>query len=228
MTLRSQINLVLSNNLTQLIVLSLIVALTFFMNSAGYYLGVAYILVVLWASGWDWQSFGFTKPANWGRLFLMALTFAVLMLIIGFFLITPLVVDFTGEKIYLGVIENIRGNPVNYILLLVLVWTIVAFGEEIVFRGYLIKRISTVFGDSWPMKWLTVVFSAILFGLAHRYQGSSGMIITGFYGLALGTVFITNKNNLWLTVLTHAIFDTLLLTIILFSLDQRISDVFAY
>jgi len=35
--------------------------------------------------------------------------------------------------------------------------------------------------------WAVVLLSAVLFGLAHSYQGRSGMVMTLFVGLVLGT-----------------------------------------
>jgi len=58
--------------------------------------------------------------------------------------------------------------------------------EEILFRGFLIWYFQQIGGIV-----LAVIFSSILFGLAHSYQGIQGGIRTGFIGLilALGYIF---------------------------------------
>jgi membrane protease YdiL (CAAX protease family) len=50
---------------------------------------------------------------------------------------------------------------------------------------------------------------AILFGLLHIYQGPVGVILTAWVGLTLGVVFLLNRRNLWLTILTHGLMDTI-------------------
>jgi uncharacterized protein len=53
--------------------------------------------------------------------------------------------------------------------------------EEFIFRGFAIATLSKA---GLPL-WLGVIFSSILFGLAHAYQGRSGIISTGIFGLLL-------------------------------------------
>src|SRR2546422_6183160 len=53
-------------------------------------------------------------------------------------------------------------------------WTLAAFGEEFVYRGYLLTRIARVLGDT-PRAWLgALAVTSMLFGAGHAYQGVSG------------------------------------------------------
>jgi CAAX protease family protein len=62
--------------------------------------------------------------------------------------------------------------------------------EEFVYRGFAVAAFSQA---GLPL-WLVVIVSSMLFGLAHAYQGRSGIISTGTFGviLALGRVWFGN------------------------------------
>jgi membrane protease YdiL (CAAX protease family) len=53
---------------------------------------------------------------------------------------------------------------------------------------------------------LAVGVSAVLFGLAHRYQGWAGMVLTGVIGLVLGGLYVLT-GSLWPSMLIHVLLD---------------------
>jgi len=88
-------------------------------------------------------------------------------------------------------------------------WVVSSWGEEVVYRGFLINRFAEL--STARFRWAAAVIgSAVLFGLAHFSWGPSGMVQTGFMGLALGIAYLRLKRNLWVTVLAHAYMDTIL------------------
>ena len=56
--------------------------------------------------------------------------------------------------------------------------------EEIVFRGYLQRQLQAMTGYAS----LAIVLQAMIFGIAHGYQGLPSIAITSTYGLVLGIV----------------------------------------
>jgi membrane protease YdiL (CAAX protease family) len=56
---------------------------------------------------------------------------------------------------------------------------------------------------------LAAVGSAVVFALAHTYQGPAGMITVFVAGLLLSGAFLAVKRNLWVLVIAHALIDTL-------------------
>lgn len=115
---------------------------------------------------------------------------------------------------------NIVGNLPVYLGWLAIVWTSAAFGEEIFFRGYLIRRFESLLPS---MRWAApaaVVIAATGFGIAHMYyQGVRGLVVTGIIGLALGTLYLVYKRNLWPLVIAHGAVDTLAFTAMYLDLD---------
>lgn len=72
------------------------------------------------------------------------------------------------------------------------VWVLVSISaglcEEFLYRGWLLSLFSAALGSVW----LGLLISSIIFGLAHAYQGRSGIIGTGMLGAIFGIVFIVS------------------------------------
>ncbi|MGE5693406.1 MAG: CPBP family intramembrane glutamic endopeptidase [Candidatus Zixiibacteriota bacterium] len=65
-------------------------------------------------------------------------------------------------------------------------WTLAAFGEEMVYRGYLLNRAADL-GNRVPFAWAAGLFlTSIMFAFGHYYQGVTGMVDTGIFALFLG------------------------------------------
>lgn len=113
----------------------------------------------------------------------------------------------------------LESDSTALLLALVWVWTTVAFGEEILARGFLIDRLETLFRGLQGAVWLAVGVAAILFGLAHRDQGPGGMVLTGMIGLLLGWLYVHQQRNLWTNVLVHGLVDTVAVVLLFFGVS---------
>ena len=85
----------------------------------------------------------------------------------------------------------------------------IGFYEELVFRGFLITRLTAVLNS----KWLALLLSSVIFGLAHLYQGTFSVLIIIVLAIILGTLFIVRK-SLISAIIVHASFDLFFLTMI--------------
>ncbi len=107
--------------------------------------------------------------------------------------------------------DYLRGNLPMLLLALAAVYVVSSFGEEVVYRGFLVNRLAEM-GKGGKAAWsMAVVISAVVFGLAHFDWGVVGIVQTTFMGLALAISYLVVKRNLWVLVLAHAYIDTLLL-----------------
>jgi membrane protease YdiL (CAAX protease family) len=78
-----------------------------------------------------------------------------------------------------------------------------------VYRGWLVARVAEL-GRDVPASWMIgVLVTSVLFGLAHLYQGTSGMIATGLTGLMFGTAYLASGRNLWCAIVAHGLTDTI-------------------
>ena len=76
--------------------------------------------------------------------------------------------------------------------------------EEIVFRGFALYLLSSVFPFLSP--YMLAVVAGILFGLAHSYQGARGVVKTTLIGGLFGLLYV-GTDSLLLCVLLHTLFD---------------------
>lgn len=80
-----------------------------------------------------------------------------------------------------------------------------AFGEELLYRGYLQTRLWRLTGSGLA-GWVT---SACLFGMAHSYHGPFGPVAVGLNGLVLGAAFAAT-GRVWGPTAGHAGYNLLL------------------
>lgn len=105
----------------------------------------------------------------------------------------------------LGMVKKDIGRLLFYLLV---TWTVAAFGEELIFRGYLINRFTDLLGNTLPAKLCTVFLSSVPFAFAHAYQGKHGMITAGVFGVFQSIVYLTDNKRLTIPVVIHGSFDT--------------------
>lgn len=90
------------------------------------------------------------------------------------------------------------------------VYVVSSFGEEVVYRGFLMTRVAEM-GRFTRAAWgIAVVTSAIVFGLAHFDWGVVGVVQTTCMGFALSGAYLLVGRNLWVLVLAHGAIDTTL------------------
>ena len=91
------------------------------------------------------------------------------------------------EKADMSKYYYLRGNLPMTMLALGSVYMVSAFAEEVIYRGFLITRISELGGYGKSAFRFAVVFSSLVFGLVHSDWGLAGMVQASCMGLALGT-----------------------------------------
>ena len=109
------------------------------------------------------------------------------------------------------VYNYISGNFGLLLLSLAGVYIVSSFGEEIVYRAFLINRISELGVDTKTTKIIAVILSSIIFGLVHYSWGLMGIIQTTFMGLVLGCSYLYLKRKIWVLIIAHAYMDTVLM-----------------
>jgi membrane protease YdiL (CAAX protease family) len=112
--------------------------------------------------------------------------------------------------------EGITGNVQTALWWLLLVWTFAAFGEEIAYRGYLLRRAADLGKGSATACWVGIVAVSVLFGYGHSYKGPAGILDSGVAGLILGAAYMLSGQNLWASILAHGLIDTFWLAVVFF------------
>ena len=89
-----------------------------------------------------------------------------------------------------------------------LTWSLAAFGEELVWRGYILNRIAEVLGPGRARLSIAVILSSALFGFAHYDQGITGITENVIDGALLSFIYLASGRYLWLPILAHGVTDT--------------------
>lgn len=105
----------------------------------------------------------------------------------------------------------LQNNLGMLILTLIGTYIVASFGEEVIYRGFIINRLTELGLDSKIGRVIVIFISALIFGLAHYQWGPMGIVQTGFMGSVLGFFYLKLKKRIWILVLAHAYMDTILL-----------------
>jgi membrane protease YdiL (CAAX protease family) len=166
-----------------------------------------------------WESIGFKQPQSWGKTISVGLLVSLGLQLTS--LVTdPIIATITGSPADLTQFEEITGNSSLLLIYLGLIWTLAAFGEEIAYRGFIVTRISDLFGSTKTSGIVAVGLSSVLFAIGHYYKGPAGMIDSGIGGLIYGSLYLLSGRNLWLSIFVHGFADTLGLLYFYFGLNQ--------
>jgi CAAX protease family protein len=179
------------------------------------------IAIVAFETRAPMPALGLGRPRSIVHTIALGIASGFAMLFFSKLLLTPIAEAIAGVPRDLSAFEDVRGNPAAYLVLMPRIWLGAAICEEIVFRGFLIGRLEAAFGGASRVATAAaVLLSSMLFGLAHTYQGPTGVLITGTLGFIFACVFAYGGRNLWLNIVVHGVYDTLSLGLVLTSLDR--------
>jgi membrane protease YdiL (CAAX protease family) len=178
------------------------------------------MLIIVWAGiklrGESWDHFGLTLKSKSSRalikMFLLSLLVFVLALA-GFIIGSIVMANIAGtpEQADMSGYDFLKDNIGMLFLTLGGVYIVSSFGEEFIYRAFLINRISELGQGTRIATIVAVILSSIIFGLVHYKWGPVGIVQTGFMGLVLGICYVKLQKRLWILVLAHAYMDTILM-----------------
>lgn len=157
---------------------------------------------------WNWGALGFKRPDSWRRLLVIALCAAALRILIGDFIVEPVAAHFWPSIKPPSGVDEIHGHVSTLLIYLAVVWIFAGLGEEIGYRGYILNKLSDVFGRNRLGDIVAILGSAVLFGFGHYYKGPAGIVDSGIAGGILGVLYLISGRNLWACVIAHGSIDT--------------------
>lgn len=133
--------------------------------------------------------------------------------IAAFVLGSIIMVNITGipESSDMSNYAFLQNNLGMLILTLIGTYIVASFGEEVIYRGFIINRLIELGLDSKIGKVIVIFISALIFGLVHYQWGPMGIVQTGFMGAVLGFFYLKLKKRIWILVLAHGYMDTILM-----------------
>lgn len=162
----------------------------------------------------SWREIGFARYRSWAITLLFGILGGLFIEVFELFVSQPLLVLITGKQPDLSDFKILTGNIKLTLLGFGLAWTLAAFGEELVYRGYLLNRVAD-FGNRTRISWIfSVIVVSIMFALAHTYQDITGVIEAGIDGFFLAVMYLRTGRNLAVPIIAHGVQDSIDLLLI--------------
>jgi hypothetical protein len=159
----------------------------------------------------NWREIGLRKQISLQKTLLFgvaacvaALSVFLITQVIGMSLLT--VLGLVPTEIDQSRFNTVEGNLPLFILMLILAWTTIAFGEEMFYRAFLITRMV----DYTTIKpGQAILIAGVIFGFAHFAEGPLGILSNGAFGILFGWIYLRSGRNLWITIIGHGLINTL-------------------
>lgn len=171
------------------------------------------LLLFAWLSlrlrGQRWRDVGLALYRSWKRSIALGVALGVALEALELFVTQPLLIHVLHKKPDLDVFRALHGNIKWTLIAIAGAWTLAAFGEEMVYRGYLMNRVADLF-DRTPAAWIaSLVIVHVGFGLAHAYQGITGILDEALMGFLLGIAYLRCGRSLAVPIIAHGLSDTI-------------------
>jgi hypothetical protein len=163
-----------------------------------------------------WRDVGFTRYRSWLVTIALGVGLGATLETFQLLVTQPILARLIGRQPDLELFRMLTGNIRMTLLFIALSWTLAAFGEEMVWRGYLMNRVADVSGRTARAWVVSLVIVSSVFGLAHGYQGLTGWVEEGLAGLALGLMYLRTGRNLCVPIIAHGVCDTIDMVLIFF------------
>src|SRR5437660_8659817 len=126
-------------------------------------------VVSLWLRGQGPRAVGLAFRSDWRRTVSVGIGAGIVYQGFSLYIAEPAIARLTGKLPDVSLFAPLAGNIHFLLISLTVAWTLAAFGEEFVYRGYLLTRMARVLGDT-PRAWLAaLVVPSIFFGVGHLH-----------------------------------------------------------
>ena len=167
--------------------------------------GTAACLVLILMGGGKPADLGLRKPRSW-----WSFPIWVLGILVTFILaqnVLPLLIQplFDLPEPDLSRYDAIRGNPVPALAFALILPLFAAIPEEVLYRGFLIERLQTVFAGIRGAPVLAVLVQALILGCIHFQWGIGGVVVTAIMGAIWGFAYLLCGRNLFIVITAHSV-----------------------
>jgi len=156
-----------------------------------------------------WRDVGLSIFRNWKTTLGLGIAAGLLMEGLELFVSQPILTRLLGKNPDFEDFRPLIGNLKLTLLFILFAWTLAAFGEELVYRGYLMNRVADLFNGLRRPWIVSLIVVHIAFALAHAYQGWTGAIDEGLMGLLLGVIYLRTGRNLAVPIVAHGVTDSI-------------------
>ena len=179
--------------------------------------GAAAAVAITLGRGGRLADLGFRRPQRW--LTVPAWVLGILAVFVIAQNAVPLLVApyFDLPAPDLSRYDAVRGNLAAALSLAIVLPLTAAIPEEVLYRGFLIGRLTQLFGNGRGAAVLAVLLQALVFGCVHFQWGYGGILVTAIMGAVWGFAFLLCGRNLWIVIIAHSMAHVALLTQLYFA-----------
>lgn len=169
---------------------------------------VALALLGWWRfQGLERRIFGLVLSQPWRRTIALAVGGLVASVAIST-ATDPILTKWFGA-VRIGGLAQVEGNLQLMLAALGVTWVLAAVGEELFYRGLLMGGLRHLLG-LWRGAFVVALLAqAVVFGLAHSYQGPNGAVSAGLSGVLYGGLVSLGRGSLAPAILAHGLQDSL-------------------
>ncbi len=172
----------------------------------------------LWLRGLRWTDLGLVRFQNWRKTVLVGVLCGVAMELFELFISQPLLMRWTGKAPDLELFRALHGNVTWTLIALAGTWTLAAFGEEMVYRGYLMNRVVDLMRPNRIAWSVSLIVVSCVFGASHIDQGITGQLENMVDGIFLGAIYLACRRSLSVSIVAHGVADTVDVLLLFFGL----------
>jgi len=77
--------------------------------------------------------------------------------------------------------------------------------EEIIFRHYMIGRLTDVYGNNTKGVFISILISSLIFSIGHAYQGLFGVLAALLKGFLFASLYLIYKRNILVPTFAHGL-----------------------
>jgi membrane protease YdiL (CAAX protease family) len=182
------------------------------------------LAVLLWvrASRTPWSELGFVGPRSWTVAIMGGIAIGVALKLLMKSVVMPLLSAPAVNEAY----HFLEGNRAAIPAMLYAIVVGAGFGEETLFRGFMFERLRRLLGTKpWPQVAI-VLFTSLLFGLAHYAdQGLPGTQQGIIVGVVYSALYLYTR-SLYPVMIAHVAFDLTAWWIIYHGLETEVARLF--
>ena len=190
--------------------------------AGGAIINLGYLMMIfigaklLQKQGNSWREIGLRRPASWLKtaLFGVAAFVGAVVLFVAVQGIAAGLLNVLGmlpSELDQSRFNPIEGNLPLFVLMVVLAWTTIAFGEELFYRAFLITRMIDLTKIG---RWFSILIAGAIFGVVHFAEGPVGILANASFGILFGWIYVRSSRNLWITIIGHGLINTLRFTLL--------------
>ena len=167
--------------------------------------------------GGSFTDLGFRRPERWAvvpfQVFAILVVFVAIQALLPFALVPIFDLPQPDWSRY----DDVAGNLSAAITLALLLPLGASIPEEIIYRGFLMGRLETIFASHSRRAVLVVGVQALIFSSIHFQWGVGGMVMTFVMGCVWGTAYLLTQRNLWIVIMAHSAGHLLMVTQLYFA-----------